>query len=225
MLSHIDEVELRRGIQICRRLNIPEYVIDLIEADFSANPKTEKSKRRRSILIEQEHIRYQYRKVLSRISASTRRKIQLACALIADPLVLLLDKPLQFLAMEDARAVMECLREFVTCRGLEKGGGEEKMLARRPRTVVITNHSRLMLSGADLVITMDESGIVSQRADIENILDETEKEVSAIQRSVHSDRVVKETLLASSRQASKGRGRRPRGGPADGEDCSTDICI
>jgi ABC-type multidrug transport system fused ATPase/permease subunit len=189
MYRDLPDNEIKRGIQICRRLKIPDDVVQLIEADF---PKVEATNSMITVA-KVERARYGHRKVLSRISASTRIKIQLASALISDPPVLVLDKTLQFLSMKDAQAVMKCLREFVTYRGLEKGKDKDKMPARRPRTVIITSNNKLMLNGADLVVTMNESGIVSTRADIENIADEAEKELLESQKSVHTFSVDKKT--------------------------------
>ena len=180
MYTDLKDSEIERGIQICRRLNIPDDVIGLIHSEVFM--PVVKSRTR----LDKDKIRYGHRKVLSRVTASTTYKIHLACALISDPQVLVLDKPIQFLTMEDGQAVMKCLREFVSLRGLEYGNDHENMLARRPRTVIISSKNKLMLTGADLVVTMNEDGIVSERVDIENVANEMEEELQQSHKSVHS---------------------------------------
>jgi len=108
-------------------------------------------------------------------------------------------------------AVMECLREFVTLKGLEKGDDKEStlnpMLARRPRTVVISTSNKMMLTGADLVVTMNEDGIVSERADVENIANEMEDELKEIQKTVRTDTedMEKRVSLAAQKRSRCGR--------------------
>lgn len=207
----LKDFEIERGLQICRRLRIPDDVIELLRDDLVVKVKTVGLGYRKAEVTNTEKAVYGYRKTLSRISASTRSKIQLACALISDPPVLVLDKPLQYLSMEDAAAVMECLREFVTLKGLEKGDDKEStlnpMLARRPRTVVISTSNKMMLTGADLVVTMNEDGIVSERADVENIANEMEDELKEIHKTVRTDTedMEKRISLAAQKRSRCGR--------------------
>jgi len=112
-------------------------------------------------------------KIVSSVPASVRTKIQIACALICDPPVLVLDKPLQFLAIDDATRVMECLREYVDNSGLERS--EDHRHGRRPRTCIFTSSSAMFLAVADAVLTIGEDGAVKPTLETEKLVGETEK--------------------------------------------------
>jgi ABC-type multidrug transport system ATPase subunit len=162
---NLQAAEIERGLRICRRLNIPEHLVNEIRDDITGAADEHEVDRHQSEL--------KNHKVVSSIPASSRTKIQIACALISDPPILVLDKPLQSLTIADASRVMECLREFVDNRGLEKNTVHQ--YGRRPRTCIITSSSPMLLAAADEVLTISEDGSVKPNFDTEALMGETEK--------------------------------------------------
>jgi len=157
--------EIQRGLQICRRLDVPEHLIQKIQDDVCGSPG--------DAAADASEAKQNSELLLASIPASARCKIQLACALICDPAVLVLDRPFQSLTVADASRVMECLREYVDRKGLERD--EAHLRGRRPRTCILTSNSSMLLAGADEVFNVGEDHTIQVTSNTENLLGEAGK--------------------------------------------------
>mmetsp|Transcript_48572 Transcript_48572/g.129622 ORF Transcript_48572/g.129622 Transcript_48572/m.129622 type:complete len:348 (+) Transcript_48572:3-1046(+) len=193
-LKKLGSAEVERGLRICRRLNIPEHLLQLIREDVCGTAKKalQPSGTTGSLIRSMRVSDVAFHRISSSISASARAKIQLACALISDPPVLVLDRPLQALTIDDAFGVMECLREYVENRGLEKSRAHRH--GRRPRTCIITSNSPTLMAGADEVFTIGDDGSLQPREDVGSLAHETEQLVHDREEAI---------LSAKSRRPSK----------------------
>merc|ERR1712151_548929 len=92
------------------------------------------------------------------LAGTTRHKLQLARALVTDPEVLLIHKPLSFGAKEEAEGIMETLRAFVDERGIEHDPATTAH--RRPRTCIITLDKPFHVEQLDDVLAVKDQKIV-----------------------------------------------------------------
>lgn len=116
--------------------------------------------------------------VATHLASASRFKIQLARALVTDPEVLLIHKPIAFATAHEAHTIMELLREFVDKRGVEND--TETKYFRRPRTCIISLAKPFCMNLVDKVVSMRERGIKELSAA------ELTEEVSVLQRGLQS---------------------------------------
>lgn len=87
-----------------------------------------------------------------RLSFRERRMINFARALLYNPEILVLQKPLDDCDIDDVATILSVLREYVDQRGI---GGEGSISGRRPRTVFFSggtfHHSKLPFEMSDVV--------------------------------------------------------------------------
>jgi len=90
---------------------------------------------------------------LEMVSHSTRMKLHIARALIANPNVMMLQRPLQSFNEEDGDQVLDLVRLHVESRGL--GYPDANIQHRRPRTVIFIADTAAQASKADTVWECD----------------------------------------------------------------------
>jgi len=108
------DASVDRVLSICRRLGVDKRILKIIEESRTAD----------------------WRNVLS---LTERVQLNLARALIANPEILILEKPTLAFDTKQATEVLENLRRFVDRRGLDfSDAGLAQRLMRRPRTCIFT---------------------------------------------------------------------------------------
>ncbi|CAK0854696.1 unnamed protein product [Prorocentrum cordatum] len=148
-VQDLSEADKRRGLKICQRLELERWVIDHIvdglypdggrpsRLSFLDEPalpgRSAAGERPLQRKLEQLHADSQ---VALTLAAASRFKVQLARALVTDPEVLLLHKPLSFATTHESRIIMELLQEFVNNKGIENDPATRAY--RRPRTCIIS---------------------------------------------------------------------------------------
>mmetsp|Transcript_46580 Transcript_46580/g.87202 ORF Transcript_46580/g.87202 Transcript_46580/m.87202 type:complete len:154 (-) Transcript_46580:141-602(-) len=121
---------------ICRRLSLPKDVLDLIEQGSSGPVK---------IWAEE-------------LSETQKRLLQFARAVITNPEVMCIHKPVMTYTDKYADKVLEMLREFCVHKGVEED--VETRHQRRPRTCVLTAAKVSSVRQADHVyLVSSKSGI------------------------------------------------------------------
>ena len=100
---------------------------------------------------------------MSRLSSSEKWRFQLGRALLHNPHVLAIHRPVQELDGQVRQMVLSCLEDFVRQRGLDVDGGLETA-NRRPRTVIFTTGSDDHFEIADYVWRITENkGVVVEK--------------------------------------------------------------
>lgn len=125
-VGDLDEEELARGVRVCKALGMMPHVIDAVE-NFQNKQGTHSEG----------------------LSLTTKVRIQLARALIANPEVLVLHMPCDSLRATQAEVVITKLREFVDNKGVELP--EDVSGRRRPRTCIFTSNHHHILEKADTI--------------------------------------------------------------------------
>ena len=100
---------------------------------------------------------------LTRMSASEKWRFQLARALLHNPHVLAIHRPVQELSGEVRQIVLACLKDFVRMRGLDVEGGLDAA-KRRPRTVIFTTGSDDRFDFADYVWRITPQGVAVEKS-------------------------------------------------------------
>ena len=99
----------------------------------------------------------------SKLSTSEKWRFQLARALLHNPHVLAIHRPVQELEGEVRQAVLSSLQDFVQMRGLDIEGGLDRT-RRRPRTVIFTTGSNDRFEIADYVWRITPgSGVIVEK--------------------------------------------------------------
>ncbi|CAE7209335.1 Abcb9 [Symbiodinium microadriaticum] len=99
----------------------------------------------------------------SKLSTSEKWRFQLARALLHNPHVLAIHRPVQELEGEVRQAVLSALQDFVQMRGLDIEGGLDRF-RRRPRTVIFTTGSNDRFEIADYVWRITPgSGVIVEK--------------------------------------------------------------
>lgn len=176
-LHQLPEKEVERGLKICKMLNIPDHVINAIEASLDdTNEKTTNDKK------EREKARRDSVRAITSLATSTMAKMQLAAALIDNPHVLVISKAFNKFSFADQETVLHALRAFVENRGVEMDPDE--YLDRRPRTCVFSSTTPLFLSAADLVYELNEGKLIDTTEKFHQ-QDAEEQTISQCRRQVH----------------------------------------
>jgi len=111
---------------ICRRLGLPGELLEMAHPDETGEISWTES-----------------------LSSAEQHLIVIARALIANPEVLCIHKPVLHVGAASAPTVIELLREFVDKRGVEQDENEYRV--RRPRTCIITSTRAASLPMVDSV--------------------------------------------------------------------------
>lgn len=114
------------ALEICRRLGIGEDVLAFLREE-EGGP------------------RFTWSDVFSSTECEL---LSLARALITNPNVLCIQKPVQNFDAATARHVTQVLREFVDSKGIARRGRLEN---RRPRTCIVTGSARPMIDASDKI--------------------------------------------------------------------------
>eukprot|EP00928_Gymnodinium_smaydae_P029614 TRINITY_DN22256_c0_g1_i1.p1 TRINITY_DN22256_c0_g1~~TRINITY_DN22256_c0_g1_i1.p1 ORF type:complete len:1018 (-),score=208.61 TRINITY_DN22256_c0_g1_i1:56-2692(-) len=90
---------------------------------------------------------------LAQLSMSDKVRMHLARALVMNPEVLVLHKPMAHFDEEHRQHVMNLLRDYVDCRGVEKS--PEEFAMRRPRTCIFSVSTHDVSEMADIILNVD----------------------------------------------------------------------
>mmetsp|Transcript_137201 Transcript_137201/g.382695 ORF Transcript_137201/g.382695 Transcript_137201/m.382695 type:complete len:892 (-) Transcript_137201:135-2810(-) len=125
---------LERVLTICQKLNFPKHLLDMLKSE---QPTADWART---------------------ISHSQRHLVGLARAFVANPEMLVLDKPTEGLSDLDADTVLGLIGEFVRDRGLEQDPALYGL--RRPRTCIYSSTKLHSISVAQVVLLLTrEEGI------------------------------------------------------------------
>jgi len=124
------DASMDRVLSICKRLNFPLHLRD--EVQFGEGDAW-----------------------LKTISRAEGKLLSLARAFIANPEIIVFDKPVDTLNDVDTRNLLQQMKEFVSSKGLEQ---DSKAALRRPRTCVFTSSKLLGVQVADVVLHVTAEG-------------------------------------------------------------------
>jgi len=137
-IGHPD-AELDRVRRVCRRVGVPEELIARIDPEAPSDAKW-----------------------AATLHASALVLLVVARALIANPDVLCIHKPVAHVNLALGRRIIDTLRDFVDKRGLEASHNESSYNAvktSRPRTCIITSTTAHALEVADEIYKVSSEGI------------------------------------------------------------------
>jgi len=155
--------EPERVLEICRRLGLSQHAIDLVEKsrfkqDMPKKPKVEDNSRRTIIGIVSGSVQSMAMRELQEKTMAPEQGLpytekcllHIARALVMNPEVLILHKPLEHFDNIFARRVVDLLREFVDLRGIEKS--KNTLHLRRPRTCIFSVGQTNGLEDVDMLL-------------------------------------------------------------------------
>lgn len=142
----LDEGVIEKGLHVCKQLGVTQSLADQIEGE--ARSRTEPLNKGNGKPTEVAFAR------TFGLSSDSRHKLQLACALLAHPEVLVIHKPVAHAGLTDGALMMEVLRRYVDERGLDLHVGD--IHARRPRTCIVSMEKPIFLDKVHRVLELDD---------------------------------------------------------------------
>jgi len=146
-VEDLDEHTIAKGLDICKELELHKNLVNTIEREVRS--RTNPSIKGIGKLAD-----------TSDISKDSSYRLQLACALLAHPEVLVVHTPVAHAAWNDGGRLMDVLRRYVDERGMCSPPGQVHI--RRPRTCVVSMEKPVYLEKAHRVLEI-EDGQVRQR--------------------------------------------------------------
>jgi ABC-type multidrug transport system fused ATPase/permease subunit len=128
-VEDLDEHTITKGLDVCNQLRLDQGLVDMIERE--ARSRANPSIKGKEMLTDR-----------TGLTTDSSYKLQLACALIAHPEVLVIHKPVAHATWKDGALMMEALRRYVDDRGIL---GHGKAYARRPRTCMVSMEKPVFL--------------------------------------------------------------------------------
>eukprot|EP00931_Biecheleriopsis_adriatica_P092805 TRINITY_DN66583_c0_g1_i1.p1 TRINITY_DN66583_c0_g1~~TRINITY_DN66583_c0_g1_i1.p1 ORF type:complete len:383 (+),score=47.54 TRINITY_DN66583_c0_g1_i1:1-1149(+) len=126
--SNQEDSSLQRVLAICRKVNVPEHVLNLVADGKTMSHGVE-------------------------LSLSERTQLNIVRAFVANPEVLVIEKPTDAFSDLQANKMLQAFKEYVTESGLDLDKG-----SRRPRTLIFTACRMNGVKTADLVIHVAKDG-------------------------------------------------------------------
>lgn len=162
--------EPKRVLSICRRLGLSQHALDLVEKSIykkeaPKKPKVEDNSRRTIIgivsgSVQSAAMRELQEKTLAPeqgLPYTEKCLLHIARALVMNPEVLILHKPLEHFDNIVARRVVDLLREFVDLRGIEKP--QSTLHLRRPRTCIFSVGQTNGLEDVDMLLQVNNKRV------------------------------------------------------------------
>jgi len=134
-----EDASLDRVIKVCERLGVPSNITRMIDPEHDFELAWSKN-----------------------LSHSEKHLLHLARALIANPDVLCLHRPMTKVTSQVCTQIIELMRDFVSCRGVELP--LNMLTNRRLRTCIMTFERKLVLDSCDVVYQVKAGQIVRVNA-------------------------------------------------------------
>jgi energy-coupling factor transporter ATP-binding protein EcfA2 len=126
----LEEHIIAKGLDVCKQLELHQDVFDLIEQE--ARSRIDPSLATPRLVTDR-----------TGLTTDSSYKLQLACALLAHPEVLVIHKPVAHATWTDGALVMDVLRRYVDERGVCVDSG--LFHVRRPRTCIVSMEKPIFL--------------------------------------------------------------------------------
>jgi energy-coupling factor transporter ATP-binding protein EcfA2 len=149
-VEDLDEQTVAKGLDVCKLLELHQSVFDMIEREVRArtNPSTNGND-----------------KLTDRTGLTTDSsyKLQLACALLAHPEVLVIHKPVSHATWTDGALMMDVLRRYVDERGICSPAS--LFHARRPRTCIVSMEKPVFLDRVHRIFEINDGQVREKTED------------------------------------------------------------
>lgn len=148
-VEDLDEGAIRLGMEVCRQLQLHDGLLEWIEREARSRGELPTA--------ESEKLAEASRIYGAGLSTDSRFKLQLACALLAQPEVLVVHKPVAYASWAEGDVIMNVLRRFVDQRGL--GSPASQVHGRRPRTCIVSMQKAVFLDKFHRVLELKDGNI------------------------------------------------------------------
>jgi energy-coupling factor transporter ATP-binding protein EcfA2 len=143
----LDGHTIEKGLRLCKELHVHEGLLNMIERETRARAKGTEGTMKVSITEAAQARR-------TGLTSDSRNKLQLACALLAHPEVLIIHKPVTHANWKDGARIMALLRRYVDHRGM--GEPSDQVRARRPCTCIVSMEKPLFLEHVHRTLELND---------------------------------------------------------------------